>query len=115
MKSAGEVEKAARVHRWRRAIGVVIARAIHDSDRNRDEVARAAGMSEAVLNDLVRGRRKTELCEIVRIAEAIDQNPLVLIRRMLLFCTGSTYRQPAPREMPQGSTSWDNADSTEAK
>ncbi len=40
-------------------------------------------MSENVLSEIVQGHRKTELGEIILIAKAINEDPLVLIRRML--------------------------------
>jgi len=57
--------------------------AIRDSDRQQAEVAKAAGMGENTLSDIVGGHRKTELGEINAIARAINEDPLVLIRRML--------------------------------
>jgi plasmid maintenance system antidote protein VapI len=69
--------------RWRKTVGAVIAAAIKDSDRKQVEVAKALGMSENVLSEIVQGHRKTELGEIVLIAKAINEDPLVLIRRML--------------------------------
>jgi hypothetical protein len=40
-------------------------------------------MSENTLSEIVQGHRKTELGEIVLLAKAINEEPLVLIRRML--------------------------------
>jgi plasmid maintenance system antidote protein VapI len=69
--------------RWRKTVGAVIGTAIRDSDRKQIQVAEAVGISENVLSEIVQGHRKTELGEIVLIAKAIDEDPLVLIRRML--------------------------------
>lgn len=71
------------LQRWRKTVGAVIAAAIRDSDRKQNQVAQAVGMSENVLSEIVQGHRKTELGEIVMIARAINEDPLVLIRRML--------------------------------
>jgi helix-turn-helix protein len=71
------------LQRWRKTVGAVIGAAIRDSDRKQIEVAKALGMSENVLSEIVQGHRKTELGEIVLIARAINEDPLVLIRRML--------------------------------
>jgi plasmid maintenance system antidote protein VapI len=69
--------------RWRKTVGAVIGAAIKDSDRKQTQVAKALGISENVLSEIVQGHRRTELGEIVLIAKAIDEDPLVLIRRML--------------------------------
>ena len=71
------------LQRWRKTVGAVIGAAIRDSDRKQIQVAKALGMSENVLSEIVQGHRKTELGEIVLIAKAINEDPLVLIRRML--------------------------------
>jgi len=71
------------LQRWRKTVGAVIGAAIRDSDRKQVQVAKALGMSENVLSEIVQGHRKTELGEIVLIAKAINEDPLVLIRRML--------------------------------
>jgi plasmid maintenance system antidote protein VapI len=71
--------------RWRRAVGAVVGAAIRDSDRTQIQVARSLGMSENVLSEIVQGHRKTELGEIVLIARSINEDPLVLIRRMLAW------------------------------
>jgi Helix-turn-helix len=55
-------------------------------------VAKAVGMSENMLSEIVQGHRKTELGEIVLIAKVLDEDPFVLIRPMLgwhLYGTGS--------------------------
>ncbi len=61
----------------------MIGTAIRDSDRKQIQVAEAVGISENVLSEIVQGHRKTELGEIVLIAKAIGEDPLVLLRRML--------------------------------
>lgn len=71
------------LERWRKTVGAVIGTAIKDSDRKQVEVAKAVGMSENVLSEIVQGHRRTELGEIVLIARAINEDPFVLIRRML--------------------------------
>ena len=71
------------LQRWRKTVGAVIAAAIRDSDRKQNEVAKAVGISENVLSEIVQGHRKTELGEIVMIAKALNEDPLILIRRML--------------------------------
>lgn len=71
------------LQRWRKTVGAVIGTSIKDCDRKQFEVARAAWMSENMLSEIVQGHRKTELGEIVSIAKAINEDPLVLIRRML--------------------------------
>jgi plasmid maintenance system antidote protein VapI len=71
------------LQRWRKTVGAVIGTSIKDSDRKQFEVAKAVGMSENTLSEIVQGHRKTELGEIVLIAKAINEEPLVLIRRML--------------------------------
>ncbi len=71
------------LQRWRKTVGAVIGTSIRDSDRKQFQVAKAVGMSENTLSEIVQGHRKTELGEIVLIAKAIDEQPLVLIRRML--------------------------------
>jgi transcriptional regulator with XRE-family HTH domain len=71
------------LERWRKTVGAVIGTAIRDGDRKQLQVAKAVGMSENTLSEIVRGHRKTELGEIVLIARAINVDPLVLIRRML--------------------------------
>lgn len=71
------------LQRWRKTVGAVIGTAIRDCDRKQVEVARAVGMSENVLSEIVQGHRKTEVGEILLIAHAIDEDPVVLIRRML--------------------------------
>lgn len=82
-ESIGRVSQRKLLERWRRTAGAVIGAAIKDSDRKQIEVARALGISENVLSEIVQGHRKTELGEIVLIAKAIDEDPLVLIRRIL--------------------------------
>jgi plasmid maintenance system antidote protein VapI len=71
------------LQRWRKTVGAVIGTSIRDSDRKQNEVAKTVGMSENVLSEIVQGHRKTELGEIVLIAKAIDEDALLLIRRML--------------------------------
>jgi plasmid maintenance system antidote protein VapI len=71
------------LQRWRRTVGAVIGTSIRDSDCKQFHVARSVGMSENMLSEIVQGHRRTELGEIVLIAKAIDEDPLVLIRRML--------------------------------
>jgi transcriptional regulator with XRE-family HTH domain len=71
------------LQRWRKTVGAVIGTSIRDCDRKQLQVARAVGMSENMLSEIVQGHRKTELGEIVLIAKAINVEPLVLIRRML--------------------------------
>ena len=88
MESDDKVRRAVQKRRAllaksRKTMGAVIAIAIRDSDRKQAEVARDVGMSEDMLSDIVRGNRKTELGEIQLIAKAINEDPLVLIRRML--------------------------------
>jgi hypothetical protein len=75
--------KSAHQRKWRKTVGSVIGTAIRDSDRTQVEVAKAAGMSENMLSEIVQGHRKTELGEIVEIAKVLKIEPLVLIRRML--------------------------------
>jgi predicted XRE-type DNA-binding protein len=79
----GRVSRHRVVQRWRKTVGAVIGAAIRDSDRKQIEVAKALGISENVLSEIVQGHRKTELGEIVQIAKAINEEPLVLIRRIL--------------------------------
>jgi|SRR5579883_2002650 hypothetical protein len=81
--NTGRVSRYRVVQRWRKTVGAVIAAAIRDSDRKQIEVAKALGISENVLSEIVQGHRKTELGEIVQIARAINEDPLVLIRRIL--------------------------------
>lgn len=81
--SVGGVSQRKVLQRWRKTVGAVIGAAIKDSDRKQLEVAKAVGMSENVLSEIVQGHRRTELGEIVLIAKAINEDPLVLIRRML--------------------------------
>ncbi len=86
MQTEEKVRKSAQrrvVERWRKTVGAVIGTAIRDSDRKQLEVAKAVGMSENTLSEIVRGHRKTELGEIVLIAKAIDEDPLALVRRVL--------------------------------
>jgi plasmid maintenance system antidote protein VapI len=71
------------LERWRRTVGAVIGTSIRDSDRKQFQVAKALGMTENMLSEIVQGHRKTELGEIVLIAKVINVDPLVLIRRML--------------------------------
>jgi plasmid maintenance system antidote protein VapI len=71
------------LRRWRKTVGAVIGTSIRDSDRKQFQVAQAVGMSENTLSEIVQGHRKTELGEIVLLAKAIGEQPLVLIRRML--------------------------------
>ena len=71
------------LQRWRKTVGAVIGTSIRDSDRKQFEVAEAVGMSENMLSEIVQGHRRTELGEIVLLAKAIDEEPLVLIRRVL--------------------------------
>jgi hypothetical protein len=71
------------LQRWRKTVGAVIGTSIKDSDRKQFQVAKAAWMSENMLSEIVQGHRKTELGEIVLIAKAINEDPIVLIRRML--------------------------------
>jgi transcriptional regulator with XRE-family HTH domain len=71
------------LQRWRKTVGAVVGSSIRDSDRKQVQVARAVGMSENMLSEIVQGHRKTEIGEIVLIAKAINVDPLVLIRRML--------------------------------
>jgi plasmid maintenance system antidote protein VapI len=71
------------LQRWRKTVGAVIGTAIRDSDLKQVQVAQALGMSENVLSEIVQGHRRTELGEIVQIAKAINEDPVVLIRRML--------------------------------
>jgi hypothetical protein len=71
------------LQRWRKTVGAVIGTSIKDSDRKQLQVAKAVWMSENVLSEIVQGHRRTELGEIVLIARAINEDPLVLIRRML--------------------------------
>ncbi len=71
------------LQRWRKTVGAVIGTSIKDSDRKQVDVAQSVGISENTLSEIVQGHRKTELGEIVLIARAINEDPLVLIRRML--------------------------------
>ena len=67
----------------RRTVASVLAIAIRDSDKKQAEIAREIGMTEDMLSDIVTGQRKTELGEIALIAKVINEDPLVLVRRML--------------------------------
>lgn len=71
------------LQRWRKTVGAVIGTSIRDSDRKQFQVAKSVWMSENMLSEIVQGHRKTELGEIVLIAKAINEDPIVLIRRML--------------------------------
>ena len=81
--NTGRVSQSKALQRWRKTVGAVIGTAIRDSDRKQVEVAKAVGMSENVLSEIVQGHRKTEVGEIILIAHAIDEDPIVLLRRML--------------------------------
>ncbi len=86
MQAEEKARKSARgrvLRRWRTTVGAVIGTSIRDSDRKQFQVAKALGMSENMLSEIVQGHRKTELGEIVLLAKAINEDPLVLIRRML--------------------------------
>ncbi len=86
MQAEEKARKSARsrvLQRWRKTVGAVIGTAIRDCDRKQFEVAKSVGMSENMLSEIVQGHRKTELGEIVLLAKAINEDPLVLIRRML--------------------------------
>ena len=86
MQAEERARKSARrkvLQRWRKSVGAVIGTSIKDSDRKQFQVASAVGISENTLSEIVQGHRKTELGEIVLLAKAIDEDPLVLIRRML--------------------------------
>jgi plasmid maintenance system antidote protein VapI len=86
MQAEERARKSARrkvLQRWRKSVGAVIGTSIKDSDRKQFQVAKAVGISENTLSEIVQGHRKTELGEIVLLAKAIDEDPLVLIRRML--------------------------------
>ena len=86
MQVEEKARKAARrkvLQRWRKTVGAVIGTSIRDSDKKQAAVARATGMTEDMLSDIVQGHRKTELGEIVLIAKAINADPLVLVRRVL--------------------------------
>ena len=86
MHAEEKARKAARrriLQRWRKTVGAVIGTSIRDCDRKQLQVARSVGMSENMLSEIVQGHRKTELGEIVLIAKAINEEPLVLVRRML--------------------------------
>jgi hypothetical protein len=86
----GRVSRSKALQRWRKTVGAVIGTAIRDSDRKQVEVARAVGMSENVLSEIVQGHRKTEVGEIVLIAQAIDEDPMALLRRMLSWHSQSS-------------------------
>jgi len=86
----GRVSQSKALQRWRKTVGAVIGTAIRDSDRKQVEVAKAVGMSENVLSEIVQGHRKTEVGEIVLIAHAINEDPIVLIRRMLSWHSQSS-------------------------
>ena len=86
MQAEERARKSARrrvLQRWRKSVGAVIGTSIKDSDRKQFQVAKAVGLSKNTLSEIVQGHRKTELGEIVVLAKAIDEDPLVLIRRML--------------------------------
>ena len=86
MQTEEKARRSARrkiLQRWRRTLGAVIGTSVRDADRTQLQVAKAVGMSENMLSEIVQGHRKTELGEIVLIAKAIDEDPLLLIRRML--------------------------------
>jgi hypothetical protein len=75
------------LQRWRKTVGAVIGTSIRDSDRKQSQVADAVGMSANMLSEIVQGHRKTEMGEIVLIAKALNEDPLLLIRRMLNWNT----------------------------
>jgi hypothetical protein len=86
MQAEERARKSARrrvLQRWRKSVGAVIGTSIKDSDRKQFQVAKDVGISENMLSEIVQGHRKTELGEIVLLAKAINEDPLVLIRRML--------------------------------
>jgi plasmid maintenance system antidote protein VapI len=86
MQAEERARKSARrkvLQRWRKSVGAVIGTSIKDSDHKQFQVAKTVGISENTLSEIVQGHRKTELGEIVLLAKAIDEDPLVLIRRML--------------------------------
>jgi hypothetical protein len=77
------------LQRWRKTVGAVIGTSIRDSDRKQFQVAESLGMSENMLSEIVQGHRRTELGEIVLIAKAINEDPIVLVRRMLNWNSNS--------------------------
>lgn len=73
------------VEKRRKTLGSVMSVAIRDSDYSQAQVAKKVGMTEDMMSDIVNGLRKTELAEIELICEAINENPLKLIRRVLEY------------------------------
>jgi plasmid maintenance system antidote protein VapI len=81
-----KARKSARLkirERYRRSVGAVLGTAIRESPKNQSDVARDIGVSEDTMTDIVLGRRKVELGDIVLIARSLDTDPAVLVRRML--------------------------------
>jgi len=71
------------VRRDRRRLAAVLRAAIQDADIKQSVIAKRLGIRPNMLSEIVTARRKTELGEIVAIAEIIHTDPLALIRRAL--------------------------------
>ena len=64
-------------------MGAVLKAAITESGYKQIDVAARTGIHPVTLSEMVNGRRKLELGDIVTIAQAIKQDPRALVKWML--------------------------------
>lgn len=64
-------------------MATVLRAAIADSDLQQTHIAELIGMNPATVSDIINGRRKTDVAEIVALAKVINTDPLALFRRYL--------------------------------
>jgi transcriptional regulator with XRE-family HTH domain len=68
---------------WRRAAGSVIAATRRDKDVTQVELGIRMGWSHDTVASIELGRRKIELGDLIMAAFALDEDPNVLIHRVL--------------------------------
>jgi DNA-binding XRE family transcriptional regulator len=76
------VAKATR-ERWRKTAGIVIAGSRSDKDLTQEGLAKKVGWSRTTLAKAEKGKGKIELGDVVLIATALDEDPEILIHRIL--------------------------------
>jgi transcriptional regulator with XRE-family HTH domain len=78
-------ELEAQLQRWRLAAASVIAASRRDADLTQRELAKKVGWSRDRLAKMELGLRQIELGHIVLLAEALNERPELLIRRILMW------------------------------
>ena len=71
--------------RWRRTAGAVIAHTRRDSDITQEGLAKHLGVSVDTIGAIETGRRKVEVGDLIEAANALNVDPVKLLKRILAW------------------------------